>query len=88
MFLRYHYFCDIVAAVICAVLSLVINYYFGYKIYLKKRRKNLVIKDSNKSLGIINVDINIDSDNKENNIEAIDKKDKNHIELVEENNPN
>ena len=88
LFLRYHYFCDIVAAVICAVLSLVINYYFGYKIYLKKGRKNLVIKDSNKSLGIINVNINIDSDNKENNIEAIDKKDKNHIELVEENNPN
>ena len=47
-----------------------------------------MIKDSNKSLGIINVNINIDSDNKENNIEAVDKKDKNHIELVEENNPN
>ena len=88
LFLRYHYFCDVIAAIICAVLSLIINYFFGYRNYLKKERKTLVIKDSNKSLGIINVNINIDSAQKENNLDANDKKDKNHVELIEENNPN
>jgi hypothetical protein len=88
LFLRYHYFCDVIAAIICAVLSLIINYFFGYRNYLKKERKTLVIKDSNKSLGIINVNINIDSAQKENNLDVNNKKDKNHVELIEENNPN
>jgi membrane-associated phospholipid phosphatase len=34
LFLRYHYFCDILMAVILSCLSFVINYYFGYKKYL------------------------------------------------------
>ena len=34
-FLRYHYFCDVIMAVFIAFLSLLINYYFGYKKYLK-----------------------------------------------------
>ena len=88
LFLRYHYFCDVIAAIICAVLSLIINYFFGYRNYLKKERKTLVIKDSNKSLGIINVNINIDSAQKENDLDVNNKKDKNHVELIEENNPN
>ena len=84
LFLRYHYFCDIIAAIICAVLALIFNYYFGYKIYLKeyeKNRKKLIIKNSiNNSLGIINVNINMDSKQKNNQI----NNDKNHVELVEE----
>ena len=90
LFLRYHYFCDILAAIVCAFLSLSINYFFGYKIYLKEKEnegKNLEIKDNNKSLGIINVDINTDSSQKENKLNIgnlNDKIDKNHVELVEE----
>ena len=33
LFLRYHYFCDIVAAIVCSFVALMINYFFGYKIY-------------------------------------------------------
>ena len=90
LFLRYHYFCDILAAIVCSLLSLTINYCFGYKIYLKKiegERKNMEIKDNNKSLGIINVNINMDSSQKDNKLNIqnkIDKIDKNHVELVEE----
>ena len=90
LFLRYHYFCDILAAIVCSLLSLTINYFFGYKIYLKEKEnegKNLEIKDNNKSLGIINVNINMDSSQKENKLNIgnlNDKIDKNHVELVEE----
>jgi membrane-associated phospholipid phosphatase len=90
LFLRYHYFCDILAAIVCSLLSLSINYIFGYKIYLKEKEnegKNLEIKDNNKSLGIINVNINMDSSQKENKLnigKLNDKIDKNHVELVEE----
>lgn len=90
LFLRYHYFCDILAAIVCSLLSLSINYFFGYKIYLKEKEnegKNLEIKDNNKSLGIINVNINMDSSQKENKLNIgnlNDKIDKNHVELVEE----
>ena len=89
LFLRYHYFCDIIAAVICSFLGLSINYFFGYKIYLKeseKKRKNLKIRDMNKSLGIINVDINMDSSQKENKLKLENEIKKNHVEFVEEKN--
>ena len=41
LFLRYHYFCDIVMAVILAYLSYFINYHLGYKKYLKKMRNEV-----------------------------------------------
>ena len=43
LFLRYHYFCDILMAVILSYLSFLINYHFGYKKYLnkEKQRENL-----------------------------------------------
>ena len=86
LFLRYHYFSDIIAAVVCSGTSLIINYFFGYKIYLKKRgnRKNMEIKDINKSLGIINVNINMDSSQKDNKINFDNNKYKNHAQLVDE----
>ena len=37
LFLRYHYFCDILAAMVCAFIAIIINYFFGYRIYLKKK---------------------------------------------------
>ena len=68
LFLRYHYFCDIIAAVICSLISLSINYFFGYKIYLKQSgRKSMKIKGINRSLGIINVNANMDIIEKEKN---------------------
>ena len=88
LFLRYHYFCDIIAAICCSLLSVAINYYFGYRIYIKniwKYRKGMEIKDNvSKSLGIINVNINVDSSEKDNKINNDNKKDKNHVELIEE----
>ena len=42
------------------------------------------IKDNNKSLGIINVNINMDSSQKDNKLNIQNKIDKNHVELVEE----
>lgn len=39
LFLRYHYFCDILMAAILSCLSFVINYYFGYKKYLNSLNK-------------------------------------------------
>ena len=84
LFLRYHYFCDIIAAVICSFISLSINYFFGYKIYLKQSgRKSMKIKGINRSLGIINVNANIIIIDKENN-SGNSLKEKNHQELVEE----
>lgn len=40
LFLRYHYFCDVLMAIILAFLSFAINYCFGYKRYLKSLKKN------------------------------------------------
>ena len=37
--LRYHYFCDVLMAIFIAFLSLFINYYFGYRKYLKIKPK-------------------------------------------------
>ena len=85
IFLRYHYFCDIVAAIICSFVALMINYFFGYRIYLKKKgKKSLKIKDINRSLGIINVNMNMDITKEGNNSNSVSQKDKNHAELVEE----
>ena len=85
MFLRYHYFCDVVAAIVCSFIALFINYFFGYRIYLKKKeKKNLKIKDIIRSLGIINVNMNMDITKKGNKSESNDQKEKNHAELVEE----
>ena len=89
LFLRYHYFCDIIAAICCSFLGLIINYFFGYKIYLKKmgkERKQMEIKSISKSLGIINVNNNMDSSQKENDSKFDNKDDKNHVEFVEEKN--
>ena len=52
LFLRYHYFCDVVMAIICAYLSFFINYIFGYKKYLislekEKEKMNSVIDIEN-----------------------------------------
>ena len=85
LFLRYHYFCDIVAAIVCSFVALMINYFFGYKIYLKKNgKKNLKIKDINRSLGIINVNMNMDTTKKGKKSDSDALKEKNHVELVEE----
>ena len=85
LFLRYHYFCDIIAAIICSFIALMINYFFGYRIYLKKKgTKKLKIKNINRSLGIINVNMNMDIAKKGNKPDSDAQKDKNHAELVEE----
>ena len=39
LFLRYHYFCDLLAAALLAILGFLINYYFGYKKYLDSLEK-------------------------------------------------
>ena len=39
LFLRYHYFCDLLMAIFLACLSHLINYYFGYKKYLDSLEK-------------------------------------------------
>ena len=85
LFLRYHYFCDILAAMVCAFIAIIINYFFGYRIYLKKKgTKKLKIKNINRSLGIINVNMNMDIAKKGNKPDSDAQKDKNHAELVEE----
>ena len=85
LFLRYHYFCDVVAAVVCSFVALFINYFFGYRIYLKKKgKKSLKIKDINRSLGIINANMNMDITKKGNKSESSAQKEKNHAELIEE----
>ena len=45
LFLRYHYFCDILMSIILAFLSFFINYYFGYKKYYKSKpiNQNIII---------------------------------------------
>ena len=40
LFLRYHYFCDIVMAIFLAFLSFELNYFFGYKKYLNYKKKD------------------------------------------------
>ena len=87
LFLRYHYFCDIIAAILCSLLSLFINYFFGYKKYLnnlEKKGRKMEIKNINNSMGIINVNINMDSSQKENEVKIDEEKDKNHVQFVEE----
>ena len=37
LFLRYHYFCDILMAWFLALLSFIINYWFGYRKYFKNK---------------------------------------------------
>ena len=49
LFLRYHYFCDILMASLLSYLSFLINYHLGYKKYLK--REQAII---NKEVNIIN----------------------------------
>ena len=39
LFLRYHYFCDILAGILLSCLSFLINYYFGYRKYLNMLEK-------------------------------------------------
>ena len=48
LFLRYHYFCDVLMSIILAFLSFYINYYFGYKKYYKNKTKspNVIIINS------------------------------------------
>ena len=85
LFLRYHYFCDILAAIVCSVVAVMINYFFGYRIYLKKiRRKSLKAKDLNNSLGIINVNMNMNLSQKENKSDSSTKNEQKHQELIEE----
>ena len=43
LFLRYHYFCDIIMAVILAFLSFGINYYFGLVRYRRYRKEHETI---------------------------------------------
>ena len=43
LFLRYHYFCDILIGIVLSCLSFVINYYFEYKKYL-----NVIEKEGEK----------------------------------------
>ena len=85
LFLRYHYFCDILAAIVCSIVAVMINYCFGYRIYLKKiRRKSLKAKDLNNSLGIINVNMNMNLSQKENKSDSGTKNEQKHQELIEE----
>ena len=70
---------------VCAFIAIIINYFFGYRIYLKKKgTKKLKIKNINRSLGIINVNMNMDIAKKGNKPDSDAQKDKNHAELVEE----
>ena len=57
LFLRYHYFCDILMAIILSYLSYLINYNFGYKIYLNSM-------NNEKSKDINNVKISNEPDTK------------------------
>ena len=41
LFLRYHYFCDILMAIIIAFLGFLINYYFGYRKYQQKYKDEI-----------------------------------------------
>ena len=52
LFLRYHYFCDILIGIFLAILSFFINYCFGYKIYYKNISK--IKREKNKNIKIIN----------------------------------
>jgi hypothetical protein len=40
LFLRYHYFCDIIMAIFLAFLSFELNYFFGYKKYLNYKKSD------------------------------------------------
>jgi len=54
LFLRYHYFCDIIMAVILALISFRINYYFGLRRFRKynreHERKFKIMNDSPESM--------------------------------------
>ncbi len=39
LFLRYHYFCDLIMAILIAYVSFLINYHFGFKKYLNEMRE-------------------------------------------------
>jgi membrane-associated phospholipid phosphatase len=51
LFLRYHYFCDILMAIFLAFLSFILNYFFGYKRYLNYKQKD---RDKFKKVKILN----------------------------------
>ena len=85
LFLRYHYFCDILAAIVCSLLAIFFNYCFGYKKYLKnleKNKLNIRINNSNFSLKIVEKIENANENENSNEKDEKDKKD--HIEFVEE----
>jgi len=52
LFLRYHYFCDILMAIFLAFLSFELNYFFGYKKYLNYKKKEK--EDKFKKVKILN----------------------------------
>ena len=54
LFLRYHYFCDILMALIVASLSFILNYYFGYKKYLENLKNNDIKFKNMKKVKITN----------------------------------
>ena len=56
LFLRYHYFCDILMAIFLAFLSHLINYYLGYKKFLDSLEKDR---------GKINNEVSINNDTPE-----------------------
>ena len=67
LFLRYHYFCDIIMAIILAYLGFGINYWFGLKRYIKYVKENdrlfKAMNDSPESRKIIEVVYDINNNN-------------------------
>ena len=67
LFLRYHYFCDIIMAVFLAFLSFEINYFFGLRRYIKyiKNAEKMFkeMNDSPESRKIIEVSYDINNNN-------------------------
>ena len=52
LFLRYHYFCDVIIAIILSYLSFFINYHFGFKKYLISLEKE---KENEKINSVISI---------------------------------
>ena len=75
LFLRYHYFCDILMAIILSYLSFLINYYCGYKKYLNnlnneknKNINNIEVENENPNVTKTHFKLTEEIDNKNNKV--------------------